>query len=403
MRESTGVYISIPFCKAKCSFCNFASGVFAADRIAGYVDRLCAEIAGARASAARLGAELPEHVDTVYFGGGTPSLLEPRVVERIFAALRGEFTVAADAEITVECAPGQLEEATLEQYQREGMNRVSFGVQSFIDRESASVGRLHTGVECLAEMERMRRAGVGQRSLDLIVGLPHQTVASWRYSVDEALASGAEHVSVYMLEVDEDSRLGRELLASGDRYRAGAVPDEDSCADWYAEAVGWLGDGGVAQYEISNFARTGCRSRHNIKYWQRKPYIGFGLDAHSMLRSATDPMGAVRWANPDEMEGYLGLGDGLAARALPGVIVDRIGRREAFEETLFLGLRMNSGVELERLRADFGALVDEISPSLAEVQEAGLLTQEDGCLRLTSAGRMVSNEVFGRLLLEPVA
>jgi oxygen-independent coproporphyrinogen-3 oxidase len=385
--ERAGVYLSIPFCKAKCSFCNFASGVFGAERMQAYVDRLCGEIAGAREFAGRPGAVLPERVDSIYFGGGTPSLLEPGMVGEIFAALRGEFSIEADAEVTVECAPGQLERATLERLLAEGMNRVSFGVQSFADRESAAVGRLHTGAECLAELERMRLAGVRQRSLDLIVGLPHQTESSWRLSVDTALGSGAEHVSVYMLEVDEGSRLGRELLGAGTRYGAGLVPHEDACADWYARAVEWLRAGGVEQYEISNFARAGYESRHNRKYWRREPYIGFGLDGHSMLRTGE---GAVRWANPDSMEDY------LAGAGVAGVETDRIGREAAFEETLFLGLRMNEGVDLEALPQE---LVDAVAVGLREAEEAGLVSRHGGVVKLTDAGRMVSNEVFGRLLV----
>ena len=397
MSDSLGVYISIPFCKAKCSFCNFASDVFAGERLEGYCARLGAEIAGVRTAAVRLGAELPERVDSIYFGGGTPSLLEPEMVQAIFARLREIFAVDAGAEITVECAPGQMEDRTLAVLLREGMNRVSFGVQSFVDRESAAVGRLHTREQCLAEFARMRKAGVAQRGIDLIVGLPHQTEASWRCSVEEAIASGVEHVSVYMLEVDEGSRLGRELLGGTSRYGAGAVPGDDQAAEWYGWAVARLNGAGVAQYEISNFAREGCQSRHNIKYWERRPYVGFGLDAHSMLRT---PGGAVRWANARQMAAYMG-GDGLAARA--GIEVDRIGRSEAFEETLFLGLRMNVGVELAGLRAEFGGLVDEVAEGLEEVESAGLVVLEDGRMRLTDAGRMVSNEVFGRLLLSEVA
>ncbi len=404
MSDSLGVYISIPFCKAKCSFCNFASDVFAGERLEGYCARLGTEIAGVKAAAARLGAELPERVDSIYFGGGTPSLLEAEMVRTIFARLRGEFAIEAEAEITVECAPGQMEDRTLEALLQEGANRVSFGVQSFVDRESAAVGRLHTREECLAELARMRRAGVAQRGIDLIVGLPHQSEESWRYSVEQAIASGVEHVSVYMLEVDEGSRLGRELLGGTSRYGAGAVPCDDATAEWYGWAVERLNSAGVAQYEISNFARERCQSRHNIKYWQRRPYVGFGLDAHSMLYAAHSMLhagdGAVRWANAREMAAYMG-GDGLEARA--GIEVDRIGRSEAFEETLFLGLRMNVGVDMAGLRAEFGSLVDDVAEGLAEVEAAGLVDVSGGRLRLTDAGRMVSNEVFGRLLLSPVA
>jgi oxygen-independent coproporphyrinogen-3 oxidase len=369
-----GIYISIPFCKAKCSFCNFSSGV-------------CAEIAASRAYTEKLGAELPAFADSVYFGGGTPSLLPPALIQKLLRSLRSHLPVATNAEITVECAPGQLSDESLEAFQREGMNRLSFGVQSFVDQECAAVGRLHTGAECLAELKRVAEAGVKRVGLDLIVGLPHQTAESWRFTVDQALASGVEHISLYMLEVDEDSRLGREALAGGTRYGAAALPDEDRIADWYQAACAWLEAGGVHQYEISNFARPGGQSRHNRKYWERAPYLGFGMDAHSMLPIGA---GAVRWANADSMAAYA---DRLGAfeRTL-----DRIGQREAFEESLFLGLRLLEGIDLDRLNATCAA---EISDSLAELAMADLISSDKSRVRLTAKGRMISNEVFERLLL----
>ena len=383
-----GVYLSVPFCKAKCSFCNFASGVFAEERMEAYVERVCAEMRGARRWAGELGVEVPGPVDSVYFGGGTPSLLPPELVRRVFAGLRAEFEVAPGAEVTVEGAPGQLDEVTLEAFQREGMNRLSFGVQSFVDEECAAVGRLHTGNSCRAELRRVSAAGVARVGVDLIAGLPHQTEASWRYTVEQARESGVEHVSVYMLEVDEDSRLGRESIAGGVRYGAGALPVEDRVADWYAAGCEWLEAGGVRQYEISNFARAGGESRHNRKYWERKPYLGFGMDAHSMLRSGA---GGVRWANADSMNGYM---DRLTFERT----VDRVDARAGLEEALFLGLRLVEGVDLGELRGEFGGLVDEVSEAVADVVEAGLAVWK-ARLRLTERGRMVSNEVFERLLL----
>ena len=206
--ETLGIYLSVPFCKAKCSFCNFASGVFAPGRMQGYVARLGEEIGAARGYAERLGLRLPQQVNSIYFGGGTPSLLQPEMIAEIFAALRGQFALDADAEVTVECAPGQVADQTLEALQRSGMNRLSFGVQSFVDAEAAAVGRLHTGAGCRRELARMQAAGVARLAIDLIVGLPGQTLDSWRYTVEQAVESGVEHVSVYMLEVDEGSRLG---------------------------------------------------------------------------------------------------------------------------------------------------------------------------------------------------
>ena len=428
MARSLGAYISVPFCRAKCSYCNFASGVLGAgtaggDRIDRYIERVCAEIRSARALAVAMRAELPERVDTVYFGGGTPSLLGAEQIRRLFAALRGEFEVTADAEITIECAPGLLGDETLEELLRLGMNRVSYGVQSFVDAEARAVGRMHTREICLAEIERMRAAGVEEINVDLIVGLPRQTVASWRESVEVALGSGVPHVSMYMLEVDEDSRLGRELLKAGNRepgtvtpasqdrslgtptgnrlkYGAGDVPGDDAIAEWYGAACEWLEAGGVMQYEISNFARQGHRSRHNAKYWRREPYVGFGLDAHSMLRCGE---GAVRWANPDELGRYEEVRFEVQGSRFEGPEVERIGMEKGFEEAMFLGLRMNEGVDLEALETEFSAeLTQQAVAALGDVEEAGLAVREGSWVRLTARGRMVSNEVFSRLMVATV-
>ncbi|MEO6816010.1 MAG: radical SAM family heme chaperone HemW [Edaphobacter sp.] len=404
MVTTAGVYISVPFCKAKCTFCNFASGVFAADRMQHYVDRVCDEIGAARDSAVKSGARLPERVDSIYFGGGTPSLLSAEQFRQMFERLRGEFELAQDAEITLECAPGQLGDETLDELLRLGMNRVSFGVQSFVDRETTAVGRLHSRLECEAEIVRVRNAGVEDISIDLIAGLPYQTRESWQYSLEQAIATNVEHVSVYMLEVDEESRLGEEVLAKGTRYHASAVPSEDESADWYQMACEQFEVAGLEQYEISNFARRGHASRHNLKYWQRLPYIGFGLDAHSMLLTES---GALRFANTSEMDAYLDKPE-TAFRQISKSVdepdFDVIGVEQAFEESLFLGLRLNEGVSLRVLRGQFGeAVVQDAMPALLEVREAGLLKLETDFIRLTARGRMVSNEVFSRLLVTSAA
>jgi oxygen-independent coproporphyrinogen-3 oxidase len=397
MNDPLGVYISIPFCKAKCTYCNFASGVFGVERMQPYVDRVCSEIAE---------SELPRAVDTVFFGGGTPSLLSAPQIRQLFTMLRDKFDVASDAEITLECAPGQLGGETLDELLAQGMNRISFGVQSFVDAEARAVGRLHTQAMCLAEIDRLRAACISNINVDLIAGLPHQTAASWRNSVDAAIASGVPHVSVYMLEVDDESRLGKEMLAEGARYSAGAVPSEDETAEWYGLACDWLAAAGIAQYEISNFARAGFRSRHNVKYWKRTPYAGFGLDAHSMLRAGDHE---VRRANTSDLEEYLGgLEDlkpftmfRLRAKLEPEIEV--IGKEQAFEETLFLGLRMNDGVDLNALRAGFSEdLLRGALEALEDIEAAGLIERVAGSVRLTARGRMASNEVFSRLLV-PVA
>jgi oxygen-independent coproporphyrinogen-3 oxidase len=385
--ESLGVYISVPFCRAKCTFCNFASDAFGLERLDGYVERLCAEIAAAKTDAAALGADLPGSVDSVYFGGGTPSLLAPAQLRSIFEALRGEFDVLRGAEITLECAPGQVSEATLEEALRQEVNRVSFGVQSFVDAESAAVGRLHTAQQCLAEIARMKAAGLDEISLDLIAGLPRQTAASWEISLDAVIEAGVPHASVYMLEVDEESRLGKELIAGGPRYQATTVPSDEAMTEFYARACERFNTAGLRQYEISNFAREGHASRHNLKYWQRAPYVGFGVDAHSMLRRGA---GALRFANADSLDAYAA-GE---TRGATGVDADA-----AFEEALFLGLRMNAGVDLTALQLEFGASrVASCAESLRDLVEGGLLRRTGEQVALTERGRLVSNEVFGELL-----
>ncbi len=310
-----GLYISVPFCRTKCSFCNFASGVFSRPLLERYVAHLERELRRAEQIAAQLGGRFERRVDSIYLGGGTPSILAPEQLKRIFTSIGAAFAVEPGAEITVECAPGTLTPEVVSALTSCGVNRVSLGAQSFVDQEARAVGRLHTCAILLDDIRRLRDAGVSEISIDLIAGLPHQTAQSWRYSLAETVAAAVPHVSVYMLEVDEDSRLGRELIAGGTRYHAHHVPDEDLTADLYSLACEELAAAGIRQYEISNFAR-GLRadggfpahaSRHNLKYWLRQPYMGFGVDAHSMLpaREAASPHSAVRFATSDELEALL--------------------------------------------------------------------------------------------------
>ncbi len=228
-----GIYISVPFCKTKCSYCNFASDVFSRAVFERYVDRVCTDISNSRPIAEDMGGEIEHEVDTIYLGGGTPTVLEAGQFQRVFDAVRTQFDVQPNAEVTVECAPGTLAPVVLEGLLRCGVNRVSLGVQSFVDAEAAAVGRLHKRATVLDDIARLRAAGITNINVDLIAGLPHQTTESWHESLSETIATGAPHVSVYMLEVDEDSRLGREVMAGGTRYHAHFVPDEDASADFY--------------------------------------------------------------------------------------------------------------------------------------------------------------------------
>jgi oxygen-independent coproporphyrinogen-3 oxidase len=434
-----GLYISVPFCRTKCSYCNFASDVFSKSAYENYVARLLEDIANSRQLASELGCALlgcalpacalpgcalDDSADSIYLGGGTPSILEAAQLLRIFATLRGQFAVTPDAEITVECAPGTLTPVLIETLMQCGVNRVSLGVQSFVDREAQSVGRLHKRSTVLEEIDRLREAGLGNINIDLIAGLPHQTAESWAFSVSETIATGVPHVSVYMLEVDDDSRLGRELIAGGSRYHAHFVPDEDATADFYEQACQMLASAGIAQYEISNFARAASpaqnnESRHNLKYWTRQPYLGFGVDAHSML--AAERHQAIRFATPDSLDAYMN----RAPHA-----VTPVSEQAAIEEYFFLGLRLNRGIELAnnafREGHDFSRAIntagstaalaaeagrfrqEEFGPSVVAVWESaihqclqeGLLEQQGTTLRLTARGRLLSNEVFARFLTE---
>jgi oxygen-independent coproporphyrinogen-3 oxidase len=375
-----GLYISVPFCRTKCSYCNFASDVFSKSAYENYVARLLEDIARSRYLASELGCVLDDTADSIYLGGGTPSILDAPQLLRVFAALRAQFRLTPDAEITVECAPGTLTSPLIETLLQCGVNRVSLGVQSFVDREAQSVGRLHQRSTVLREIARLREAGLANINIDLIAGLPHQTLESWGFSVSETIATGVPHVSVYMLEVDQDSRLGRELIAGGARYHAHFVPDDDATADFYQQACQSLAAAGIAQYEISNFARASTQlqhnqSRHNLKYWTRQPYLGFGVDAHSMLelpvwgrapspvqaerssaaagnsRFATAIGGikdvrhqAVRFANADSLDAYM--------NREPHTVTP-VSAQAAIEESFFLGLRLNRGIDLEELCAKF--------------------------------------------------
>jgi len=261
-----GLYISVPFCRTKCTYCNFASDVFSRPVFEKYIARLCAEIKCSPLIAEQMGASFDRVADSIYFGGGTPTLLTVEQLERIFVTIRQNFRIHPDAEITLECAPGTLSEEMLGCLVRCGANRISLGVQSFVDQEARSVGRLHNRETVLNDIARLRAVGISNINVDLIAGLPHQTRASWEQSLDEVIATGVPHASVYMLEVDEDSRLGRELIAGGQKYHAHFVPDEDLVADMYEVACDRLNAAGIEQYEISNFSRPGFESKHNLKY-----------------------------------------------------------------------------------------------------------------------------------------
>jgi oxygen-independent coproporphyrinogen-3 oxidase len=394
--ETLGIYISVPFCRSKCTYCNFASGVYPASEHPRYIQRVIADLRHAGRWATRMGLQLPRRVDSIYLGGGTPSLLVPELISSLFEALRAEFAVDADAEITVECAPAQLSDETLNALAAAQVHRVSLGAQSFIDAEAQASGRLHTRAFVECDIARLRAADIANLNVDLIAGLPGQTMESWRESLQALIATGTPHASVYMLEVDEDSRLGRELLSGGTRYRAGLVPTDDLIAEMYEAAIETLGAAGIAQYEISNFSRPGFAARHNLRYWERKPYLGVGVDAASMLRALpesgeTGILPVLRSTTTDNLADYLAEAPISETAWLSG--------RQQLEEAWFLGLRLNRGVGISALEREFGS--QAVAPSLAvarQLAEDGLLIEADRSFRLSSRGRLLSNDVFAQFI-----
>jgi oxygen-independent coproporphyrinogen III oxidase len=355
-----GVYLSYPFCAQKCTYCNFASGVFPRDLEARYLDALTRE------SSAHSWQWTP---DTVYLGGGTPSNIDPAALAALLARIPGRPW----REATLENAPGTVTPEKARAWTAAGIDRVSLGVQSFVDAEIRRTGRKHSAATVVADIEMLRDAGVRAINIDLIAGLSAQTEATWRESLDWIERLAPEHVSVYMLEIDEDSRLGQEMLLGGIRYGALDTPSEDQTATFYEIAVERLAALGIPRYEISNFARPGHESLHNLKYWTVQPYVGFGADAHSFD-------GGVRWSNPESVEDYL-----AATAATPEPSSD--------DERLFLGLRLTR---------------DGVRPTDSEWQtyatpirrflDDGLLESHDGALRLTDRGVLLSNEVFQEFL-----
>jgi oxygen-independent coproporphyrinogen III oxidase len=462
-----GIYIQVPFCQTKCTYCNFHTGVAAPAAYAPYARAVEREIRDWRAlhaaanleSAARLDRiEQPmtgvverekavssreshghqelsrvnevhaafgdNKVDTTYLGGGTPSLFDPADLARILAAVRSQFACAdatapssgaraastsgaravrlsdsggvrrtpetgASTEVTLEADPETITPEKAAEWLAAGINRVSLGAQSFHDAELKPAGRMHRAEDIFRAIAHLRSAGFANISLDLIAGLPHQTAASWQESVEEALRLRPEHISIYLFEVDEGSRLGRELLSGGTRYAAAAVPSDDAMADSYEFACERLNRAGYDHYEISNWALPGFRSRHNLKYWRREPYLGFGAGAHSFD-------GRWRWANAHDPAAYAAA---IEQGRLPVEQLEEVTPKQAFDEELFLGLRQLEGIDLARIEAQYGAQYNvEIGARIEELRAQGLVERAGTRLRLAPARLAISNEVFVALL-----
>jgi oxygen-independent coproporphyrinogen-3 oxidase len=427
-----GVYIQVPFCQTKCTYCNFHTGVVSRDRYQPYAKAICREIKESSANflggwsfssdikpQMKSGASAPEEnspvIDTVYFGGGTPSLLEPAALAKVLATLRENFSFVAapnlattkatrhserseefafsPPEITLEADPETITPEKSQAWLAAGFNRISLGSQSFNDAELIASGRMHRRTDIHNAVKILRAAGFANISLDLIAGLPHQTRDTWEQSITETLTLRPEHISIYMLEIDEGSRLGRESLAGGARYSAATIPSDDATAEFYESACERLAAGGYDHYEISNWALPGRRSRHNLKYWRREPYLGLGAGAHSFD-------GCTRWANLHDSASYVAH---IEKGDSPREQIEAVTAAQALEEEFFLGLRQLEGIDFARIGRDYSAngqrdRVATIRTRIATLSEQGVVEFDGHLLRLSPSRLTISNEVLVALL-----
>jgi oxygen-independent coproporphyrinogen-3 oxidase len=394
-RDPLSLYIHIPFCALKCSYCDFNSYASLEELVEPYVDALIAEVDGWSGFA----RERP--VPTAFFGGGTPSLLPIDQVERIVSAVRGRFAVEPGAEVTLEANPGTVDLAYLRRLLALGVNRLSLGVQSFHDDELATLDRIHSVAEAEEAYRWAREAGFQRINLDLIYGLPEQPMERWQASLERAIELGPNHLSLYALTVEEGTKLAYDI----DHGRA-PEPDGDAQAAMYEWSQERMAEAGYGQYEISNWARPGQECRHNLVYWRNGDWLGLGAGAHSHL-------GGTRFANVYSPKRYVDLVRETTAADLPEVtdtasVLKLMRQASSVEEpspelaradTLIMGLRLNEGVSLAEFRRRFGEAAEEdYGPRFAELTELGLLERADGRLRLTERGRLLANEVFTRLL-----
>ena len=432
---SLGVYIQVPFCQTKCTYCNFHTGPAArslyspyaravereirliADQLQGtypgpvlplparHPERSVGQSFLASCSSRRAATKSKDlslirwttprtgsrsegsfgPADTVYLGGGTPSLLDAADLASILATARECFAFT-EGEITLEADPETITAEKAAAWRAVGINRISLGAQSFHDKELVAAGRMHRHEDIFVAVQLLRAAGFANISLDLIAGLPHQTEASWRDSLAQLLGLRPEHISIYLLEVDEGSRLGREVLIGGSRYSAAAVPSDDAMASSYEQACAELAAAGYEHYEISNWALPGFRSRHNLKYWRRDAYLGFGAGAHSFD-------GRWRWANIHDPAAYVAA---IEQGRLPTEQREEVTRVQALEEEMFLGLRQLEGIDFSRIEREYEAT--HLGARIAELEAQGLIECEGTRVRLAPAKLTISNEVFVGLL-----
>jgi oxygen-independent coproporphyrinogen III oxidase len=374
---NSGLYIQVPFCQTKCTYCNFHTGVFSPNLYKPYATAITREIE------IRASDQWPVF-DTIYVGGGTPSLLLPSSLKEIVDSLRTHFECGIK-EATLEADPETITREKATQWLDAGFNRISLGAQSFDDIELKAAGRMHRRADTFAAVAALRDAGFRNITLDLIAGMPHQTAATWHDSIENLLRTRPDHVSIYLMEIDEGSHLGKEALAGGKRYSAGALPSDDEMASFYDHACERLAAEGFEHYEISNWARPGFRSRHNLKYWHREPYLGLGAGAHSFD-------GTRRWANSHDPAGYV---SAITRGQLPVEQDGIVSTQQAHEEEIFLGLRLLDGVDAAKVAGQSGNAVLE---RIEELRAQGLVIVENGRVRLAPDRVAVSNEVFVALL-----
>ncbi|MDQ3487177.1 MAG: radical SAM family heme chaperone HemW [Acidobacteriota bacterium] len=373
---SLGLYLHIPFCASICNYCNFNRGLFNAEQKERYVVALEREI--------RLSGD-GSPADTIFFGGGTPSLLSPAEIGRLIHACRENFDVSPDAEVTLETNPETSSTAAMEGFRAAGINRVSFGVQSFRDDELRRLGRLHSADRAREAVIEARRGGVENISLDLMMWLPQQTRTDWQSNVDALIDVGPEHASLYLLELYPNAPLKEDMARAG----WSLAPDDDA-AEMYLWSLERLDAAGYAQYEISNVSRPGRSSRHNLKYWQDGEWLGFGCGAHSTRRG-------VRWKNVSSTEDYIAQLSAPRRAFSLGLVAERREMEpvEQLEDALFTGIRLTEGLDMQAIHARYGVDVwRQYGEALQPFVSAGLLTVEGERLRLSRNGMLVANEIM---------
>ncbi len=376
MNVSAGIYIHIPFCATRCHYCNFATGGYEAELARRYVAAVREEINRSDVSS-KPGMD---DADTIYFGGGTPTTLTVEQISSLIELCRRTFNIVPNAEIAAEANPGSVSRSYLENLREAGVNRLSFGVQSFDDGELQMIGRTHSSEEAREAMRTARAAGFANVSIDLIAGLPEQKMETWRRNLEEAFALAPDHLSVYLLELYKDA----PLLHRIERGELRAIDEELSVAMYFA-LMDEAERRGFVHYEISNWARPGFESRHNLKYWTGAPYWAFGV-------SAAGYDGQMRWSNTRNIHEYL---EKIESGRSPVAEKIELDEEDKHSENLFLRLRLKDGVDLGEHQSRFGVnVLERYHDELERLREAGLVELNDNTLKISRAGTVVANEVF---------